>query len=795
MLRINFLRLLKKQSNNIQDKQRRFVASLEGLGDILVYETSKKTNKVAIVKDGLRKIDKLIDGLFSIQETNEERFEQLVLSGEFFAIQKKDKTEAGWRLRVDPEKYLPSFSVPIAQVVRVFDKAIEVENEEISRNAVYSLIFTLVRVTQNSGNEFFIRQLLRILYKVTLSAVDGKSSSSEAAISHWYPDIVFGDLNQKEKKLKQEYLPILNEYLLTIIKYLIDNDLQKEYKNLIGYFVDGISVFNDSHKVWDYAFLLLHQKGKKYLQLDRKKEIQSLIDELINTSKEISSEKSLKVWISTFQKLKEKVYKHLDTANRKSANHFEKQLLVYVNNQYRLNLLWDVLFSAASYAIFKNKPYFILELWTHKQPDDASASHGGTDLYPTSLQETVKYYFGKDRVRDMLEFLEGHHGIEKYKSMYVMLLLMKYLEPFKPVIEFGRNEVKPPHFNEIDQFELPFNDADELSGIKYRVEQLIGSCSIFTKDSSLIIELGISQHPLQLLSEKLIPFLKHLANNAEGKLEQLKITKQLSQSKINNFFKDFVESFNNKTVIRRILKDKGLYKSLVSTQYSGGLTLFGISRLESREVFLDKWYIEYSDFAKHYADGMALSEDKIIFTKVIERCKEISLSQLDSLISYKDDYIIFVSSRFVFNKLEGSAKFLPKWYPQARQLDSPGFMGWYKIKGCELPVFEILGEDKNTILAVSVKKFGKLVQYSPLNSGEDKNMLKDIFRIKLVDLATSENERNKIVKSQPKWLQEKGDSQQQVFLQSHVSMQIHERFEIAFGDKFIGYYSRSKPET
>src|SRR5438552_11852074 len=109
----------KNSSNNkLFKQQKKFIESVEGLGDILTFLTESKRNPEVIPT--LRDLSDLLQSLLDIKKSNPEKFEKLMLAEEFWNLQEVDKNEAELRLGFYPEKYLITFSVLLQQIIRVF---------------------------------------------------------------------------------------------------------------------------------------------------------------------------------------------------------------------------------------------------------------------------------------------------------------------------------------------------------------------------------------------------------------------------------------------------------------------------------------------------------------------------------------------------------------------------------------------------------------------------------------------------------------------------------------------------
>ena len=160
-------KLLNKNKSN--SKQRILIQSLEGIGDILEFETKRK--RYEKVKKGLTIIHDIIKDLFDIKKDDPDKFEQIVVSREFFDLYKNDKKEAQLQLAFDPDKYLIVPYTAIHQFSRIHEAAIESGNNEISRFAVYNLSWTLAHITKFSDNDIFVQQILHKLFDASKIAL------------------------------------------------------------------------------------------------------------------------------------------------------------------------------------------------------------------------------------------------------------------------------------------------------------------------------------------------------------------------------------------------------------------------------------------------------------------------------------------------------------------------------------------------------------------------------------------------------------------------------------------------
>lgn len=106
-----------------------------------------------------------------------------------------------------------------------------------------------------------------------------------------------------------------------------------------------------------------------------------------------------------------------------------------------------------------------------------------------------------------------------------------------------------------------------------------------------------------------------------------------------------------------------------------------------------------------------------------------------------------------------------------------------------IPVFKVFHHEiEEQVLILNKNKMGQLIQHSPLNEGEDKSFIWDIFYMNVQ--AFSENSKliEQFIKKPPEWLEKIGDEQKQrEHLQERVLVHIFERFKYNKPKDFEGY--------
>ncbi len=207
--------------------QELLIQNLEGIGDILLYETKKQKNK--LVLDGLQKIGDSVKNIFEIQKSDPDKFEQLIVSQDFFELYKKNKDEAKFAFAFVPEKYLVSFSTAINQIVRIYEAAISSQNEEISRNSVYHINWILAVLSSRENNELFVEQILKKLAQITRTALKFNDVSVYAAAIQWYTDIVFKSLGNEDFQIA--YIELFDKYFFLTVQYIVSENQTSIFKH------------------------------------------------------------------------------------------------------------------------------------------------------------------------------------------------------------------------------------------------------------------------------------------------------------------------------------------------------------------------------------------------------------------------------------------------------------------------------------------------------------------------------------------------------------------------------------
>lgn len=772
--------LLNNRSTNHAQKE--LIEDLEGLGDILVFLTESKRNFEVL--PSLKEFGDLLNQLLELRKTNPEKFEKLMLAEEYWKILQVDEKEAQLRLHFAPDKYLVTFSHLLNQIIRVFETALKVKNEEVSRHACYELVTFLARLSEIENAEIFVREILKKLLEFSRRSIELNSTAAHASTYDWYITIVFNKSEQQKEFRYGEYLGIFNDFFRENIKYLITHNHLPIYKRLVGSLVESVHVSTHAiSKLWDYLDLLSNQNMAEYRRLNEGKNITKNISWLDEGFKKLFTSSQLQEWLTRFEEYKNLIYPVLNNENQTKADSFEKEIRAAAIQCYANQSLMRLMFFAGAWAVYKNEPMFINEIWTFKQPDDAGASYGGNDIYPQSLKEAIEFYF-LSSIDDDVFFWDDHHDGGMYVSQYFLLLIMKYLKNIQPDPVTDPEQQTTERYGVIEAFQLPFDNSSKLSDIKFQVEGLLATAKGLKK-SPMLEKLGLINDETEintLIEGKLIPFLNRLISNAEEKITRIQILQPLSDTTIQKFKEDVYESFTKSATIRKLLANKSLFENKVSEGIIVPQPIVQYNEVRPRDLFLEEWHVDHSDWGKHYGRSLGEEEDASIVNSILEELPKTTNLMLDEVLSQMeitDDTIIFASYDYLYDYLEKTGHFKPYWSEANTKEREPNFQGWYTFGERKLKIYNYHVKRTELYYAVfNLNNVGKLVQYYPLFETDESEALYKNLRIIIKDISKDEEFVSKLLREPPPWLQKQGDAERQkLFLSQHITLQVGEKFE------------------
>jgi hypothetical protein len=770
-------------NKDLAKRQEKFIRALEGIGDILVFETKRRKNKNIIA--GLKRIESIIKTFFEIQKCDPYKFEQLILAQEFFEVFRKDEKEAKILLEFLPKEYLITFSTAVNQILRIHEAAIEAENDEISRFAVYHLNWLLANISQTPKNDLFVEQLLEDLAKMTKLAIEKQNSSMYASSIHWYVDIVFNLLGEEGGAFDISYLSLFDRYFFSSVNFIISLTQTALFENLVSMLVDGVKVptYNED-KIWDYWLQILESDVQKYGRISEEYGINGLVEAIYNSQKDLDTKDKREKWLQKFEELKSILEPHLNEEQKANAKNIEKEIREFIDSQFKYHNLLVMVFGIGAFCLFKDAPEYIKSLWEYKQPSDADSHYLGHDIVPNTFDEVVSLYFKKGLFERKFDFWEGHHGSAVYYRKYFLLLLAHTLQHIKADAE--------GNYEQIEMYDLPDLHIHQLSYIERLVDDLANLAVDLETEKDTLTRLGFNiEASNELFYGKVIPLLQVLKRRAIERIKNLQREKEISQKKIEEFKDEVLDGFRKSTILRDIFVYYKLYEDKTGEIYEGDLKRIGINQVSDKAAFFDEWHVHYLDWGSNYGRSLASNENSQLFEEMATQCQKIREDDFEKAIGQFDDPadIILITTNVASRFLERLENFRSKWHRNTPQIDVDNFEGWYSFKGVDIPIFETFhrGSGKK-ILVLKLSKLGTLTQYSPLNEGENEDLKRDIFYMNIQSYSENLELIAQITKSPPEWLEKVGDSEaQKDYLLEKVLINIFERFEYTKNEEFEGY--------
>lgn len=293
-----------------------------------------------------------------------------------------------------------------------------------------------------------------------------------------------------------------------------------------------------------------------------------------------------------------------------------------------------------------------------------------------------------------------------------------------------------------------------------------------------------------------IPALKNILNNARQDQEQkekesLKVA-EIDPDKLNEFKAEIKKSFYKSGYLRPVIKAFGVYKDLTSVAPSKKIDSWGYNQIDDKAAFIKDWHVHFVGWGENYGQGMANSEDQLIFEKMVDSSanernvtQQDIISEIEKVLgenAFVDPIILQTLDRlYEYNHVRKDEAFVSRYNkdcPKTKLDNLPGYMGVLKLAGYQVPVVDIFVREKklkNKVLITDLPKFGVLNQYSPIDNAVDSSFKDDILLIRVTDLNKDNERRQKIIDDKPAWLEKEADKEG--YLCQKVLINLYEKFE------------------
>lgn len=293
-----------------------------------------------------------------------------------------------------------------------------------------------------------------------------------------------------------------------------------------------------------------------------------------------------------------------------------------------------------------------------------------------------------------------------------------------------------------------------------------------------------------------IPVLKTLlwkAKQAQEKSEEEYLkTVEIDPDKVKEFRNKIKEAFYKSGYLRPILIGFGAYKDLTSETPGSKVPSYGYNQIDEKAAFIKNWHVHYSGWGENYGQGMASSEDQLVFEQMVEGAgsekditKQDVISEIEKIVTENklNDPVVLqtLDHMYEYDQLRKSELFISRYTrdcPKTKLDSSHGYKGILKIAGQNVPIVDVFvrkAELKNKVIVTDLASFGVLNQYSPIDKPEDVECKYDIFFIRVSDLNQDDQRRQKIITDNPAWLQEHADKEG--YLRQKALINLYQKFE------------------
>mgnify|MGYP001561337263 CR=1 FL=1 len=332
----------------------------------------------------------------------------------------------------------------------------------------------------------------------------------------------------------------------------------------------------------------------------------------------------------------------------------------------------------------------------------------------------------------------------------------------------------------------------EESPVKSKLNQMVSD-----KDKWLSI---VPQEVFQKVND-LKSLLDRIVHEQEQKEEDQLINSSLDSNEVDEFYRNFKVAFFKTAGLRAIFKIEKNFTTL-KRQTKTDIKQWGFNQIDDKAVFVKDWYVNYSDWGKHYGEELASAEDYKSFKEIKETIPafktkaEDPIEKIIQALEFLKDkgytpsvILTTVYPNEFYRSKSTDAKFIPHYQIEKPKFKAlPGCIGVFRYKKREIPVIDVrlrgTQDEKDSICVLDLDKCAGFVQHPPFSENSEKQYVREIFIFRIVDLNIDDKLRQKIIDKNPNWLQEHSDPNR--YLRQKVIVNILEKFEIRIRNKDAG---------
>ncbi|KKR15462.1 MAG: hypothetical protein UT42_C0001G0019 [Candidatus Falkowbacteria bacterium GW2011_GWA2_39_24] len=400
-----------------------------------------------------------------------------------------------------------------------------------------------------------------------------------------------------------------------------------------------------------------------------------------------------------------------------------------------------------------------------------------TELYVSSRQFETEHLWDWDNWEMIPD--GGAHFID-FNSKLDRLYCITTLLVLKGMTEEAIDSITLPHSRDLAYLAEDRPNSNTLINM---LDAIIGNSSQWG--------FILSQPAIEKISALKTLLTKAKIAQEKSEEEYLKTVK-IDPDKLREFRNKVKDSFHESGYLRPVLKEFGIYKNLVSELPGTKIPLYGYNQIDEKAAFIKDWHVYYSGWGENYGQGMASSEDQLIFERMVDGAgikkdvaKQDVISEIEKILNenkLKNPIVLqTLDHMYEYDQLRTSEAFISRYTrdcPKTNLDAMHGYMGILKIAGQNVPIINIFvrrGKLKNKVIITDLSSFGVLNQYSPIDKLEDAECQYDIFFIRVTDLNQDEQRRQKIITDNPFWLQEHEDGEG--YLKQKALINLYQKFE------------------
>ncbi len=752
---------------------KQFYFSLEKLSNIAVLKTKK--SDVRTVLKILNDFGNVFNRIWRLKKEKPRKFEWLFyaedyMQNEILAPKKPSPTGVSSNVEAEgvrtiqsvEEELLESSSLKklrgLNEFFLIYEKillaAYECDEPEISMRASYQLILMLKKLIREKSHEFTIGYLLDCLnttYEKSLKILKEKDDydpSINFVSYYWYVSVVFDYMEKKISYDVFEYLEVLDSHLTKALKITIDNDMIGVFNSLISSISTAIiTPTHYSDELIQYANAVFRANSEDW-------------NVLINLRKQedrLYTLQDMKDWLDRFQKNKIK-NENISFSNRESLESLEFEITWHVIEKFKFRNLQKILFKMGSYCLYKEKKYFLQSIFEYQQPADSEVMWTDSKVYPDNLKDILNLFYSQGIHNNLFETWDWRISPRVYYKKYLVLLIDRLVKQKRNIsIE---TEISDMNVNMLAA--IADHDCDEWISLweaLYQTLERMGSQRLVKP---------IEGHSWN----ETISFLNNLKVAAVEKIKDIRQTNVASPIKIQEFKVSVEKSYAKYSTLNKIYKRSENIKDVTADEKVDEFVFVAINLINSKEPFIDDWYIRFGDYGASFGRDIARIENSYILKNLIDKSKTTKIKKgLENVVSKFEGPIIFLINVGYYQFMQSHK--LNNYFLNKRDDDDENLIGQLEVNNFKIPIYEFWDEKlTRETLVLDEKHMGVLLR-------------KEKLSINVQDFVRDQKLIDELLINPAEWLKNLEPlEKQEKYLKERVWIKILERIKLQTDDSF-----------